>query len=248
MKKINISPSAISQSLIINLDENRFEISDNHSVCRFFKGVIDNKSDFEKQVIEPILGLDGKMGYETKKFCDIILKLFDIAEPYNFEDAFKLKEDQFRIMVFSTIDIGDMINSLGAERIATDGKTSIQKKFDPNGNYIDTIEMSNIYEVYEVNGSKLNIEGNVYALKCWCTTTNNEHWLWIDEQYKDKPLEAVASTFRIHENLIPHIKELKRQGDVLFVEMKSGTENIKPEGNIAPLTAEQYFGLLSAQS
>ena len=68
------------------------------------------------------------------------------------------------------------------------------------------------------------------------------------EKYKDKPLEAVASTFRIHESLIPYIKELKRQGDILLVEMKEGSSDIKPEGEIIPLTSEQYFELLTAQS
>ena len=79
----------------------------------------------------------------------------------------------------------------------------------------------------------------------WCTTTNKEHWLWIEDEYKDSPLEAVASTFRIHENLIPHIKELKRQGDVLLVEMQ---KDIEPEGEIIPLTSKQYFDLLTCQS
>jgi aromatic ring-opening dioxygenase LigB subunit len=69
--------------------------------------------------------------------------------------------------------------------------------------------------------------------------------LWIEEQYKDNPLEAVASTFRLHENVIPHIKEIKRQGDILLLEMN---EDVKPEGNVVPLTAAQYFGLLTAQS
>jgi hypothetical protein len=69
--------------------------------------------------------------------------------------------------------------------------------------------------------------------------------LWIEDQYKDSPLEAVASTFRIHENLIPHIKEIKRQGDILLVELN---QDVEPQGNIVPLTAEQYFGFLTAQS
>ena len=141
-----------------------------------------------------------------------------------------------------------MLFNLGATRIAVDGKTTQQKRYDHNGKKLDTIEMSNVYEVYEISGKDLGINGNVYALKCWCTTTNNEHWLWIDERYKDKPLEAIASTFMIHENIIPYIKEIKRQGDILFVEMKEGSENIKPQGEIVPLTADQYFGLLSAQS
>jgi hypothetical protein len=90
------------------------------------------------------------------------------------------------------------------------------------------------------------LEEDLFAVKCWCTTTDKEHWLWIEEEYKENPLEAIASTFRIHENLIPYIKEIKRQGDILLVEMLDDT--IEPSGNIVPLNAEQYFRLLTAQS
>ena len=70
----------------------------------------------------------------------------------------------------------------------------------------------------------------------------------IDDKFKDQPLEAVASTFMIHENLIPHIKELKRQGDILLVEMKPGHEDILPEGEMISLSSDKYFKLLTAQS
>jgi hypothetical protein len=69
--------------------------------------------------------------------------------------------------------------------------------------------------------------------------------LWIEDQYKDDPLEAIARTFHIHENLVPFIKELKRQGDILLVEL---TEDIEPRGNMVSLSKDQYFGLLTAQS
>ena len=102
-----------------------------------------------------------------------------------------------------------------------------------------------MYETHEINGEKLGIEDKLYAVKCWCTSTNKEHWIWIDEKYKDDPLNAIASTFMVHENVIPHIKALKRQGDLLLLEME---EDVKPEGEMVSLTKEQYFGLLVAQS
>jgi hypothetical protein len=58
-------------------------------------------------------------------------------------------------------------------------------------------------------------------------------------------LTAIASTFVVHKNIIPHIKALKRQGDILLTEMD---DDIKPEGEMVSLTKEQYFGLLVAQS
>jgi hypothetical protein len=72
-----------------------------------------------------------------------------------------------------------------------------------------------------------------------------EHWLWIEPQYKDNALTAIASTFRIHENIIPHIKCLKRQGDLLICELES---EVLPKGNVRPLTAKEYFSLLEAEA
>jgi hypothetical protein len=69
--------------------------------------------------------------------------------------------------------------------------------------------------------------------------------LWIDREFRDDPLEAIARTFFIHENLVPFIKELKRQGDILLVEL---TKDIEPRGQMVSLSKEQYFDLLTAQS
>jgi hypothetical protein len=69
--------------------------------------------------------------------------------------------------------------------------------------------------------------------------------LWIDRQYSEDPLEAIARTFFVHENLIPFIKELKRQGDILLVEL---TQEVDPRGQMVSLSKDQYFELLTAQS
>lgn len=138
-----------------------------------------------------------------------------------------------------------MMDNLGNERISTEGKNVTHKFYKEDGSY----ELKNydvIYELYKVDCSKLNVDDSVYAVKCWCTTTNKEHWLWVETKYAMKgPLEAIASTMRVYENMIPHIKSIKRQGDVLLFEMN---QYVKPSGNIVPLTADQYFSLLEAQS
>lgn len=174
-------------------------------------------------------------------------ELFDNAKPFTYKEAFQISSPAFRALVFGSIDISEMINNLGSKRIATDGKEMKRKTWDSNGNFLGEVEYTNVYEVWEVDGSKLEIDNNVYAVKCWCTSTNKEHWIWIDEQYKLKPLHAIASTFRFHENVIPFISALKRQGDIMLVEM---SENVSPDPNspIIPLTPEQYFSLLVSES
>ena len=251
-------------NLSYNITKNNFysKIS-NEDVVRYLKGIFRNKNRFEHRFINEIKSVYGKVlemekngelefYKETKPemfMCDDnmdeLLELYDNAKPFTYAEAFALENQEFQSLVFGSIDIVEMISELGHERLCTDGKPVKHKVFSETGEFLGYNEYDNIYEVHKVNSKKLGLNEDLYALRCWCTTTNKEHWLWIEEEYKDSPLEAVASTFRIHENLIPHIKELKRQGDVLLVEME---EDIKPEGEIVPLTSEQYFSLLTCQS
>jgi len=176
---------------------------------------------------------------------DELLYIYDHVKPYTYEEAFKIENEEFQAMVFGSIDIVEMIKELGHTRIETAGKRVKHKDFSPAGEFLGWKEYDVVYETHRVNCDKLDLEEDAYALRCWCTTTDKEHWLWIEDEYKDNPLEAVASTMRVHSNIIPHIKEIKRQGDILLIETNS---DIVPDGELVPLTADQYFGFLSAQS
>ena len=231
----------------------------NEDVVRFLKGQFTNKERFNERFINkfykafrPIAeGEVVPIPYDPTEFecvetLNSLLDIYDEVEPFTYEESFKITNELFQAKVFGSIDIGEMISNLGHKRLKTEGRKVTHKQFDIQGNDLPSVEYDNIYEVHEIDGTKLGLEGEMlYALKCWCTSTNKEHWLWIEDEFKDSPLEAVASTFRIHENLIPHIKELKRQGDVLLVEMK---HDVEPEGDIVALNTEQYFSLLTCQS
>jgi hypothetical protein len=249
---ISINRNGVSMS--VNLTEKTLVTGvDNRDAVKYLKGIFGNKERFKSRFTDLIREVKTKQDipvddvelFKCDDFLDKIEEIFEEVTPFTYEEAFKLENREFQSVVFGSIDISEMIKNLGAERIATDGIEVKHKRFAQDGTLLGVEDYHNIYEIYEVSGKKLGLEENIYALKCWCTSTNKEHWLWIEDEYKNKPLEAVASTFRIHKNLIPYINEIKRQGDVLLVEMK---EDIMPDGEIVPLTAEQYFGLLTSQS
>ena len=220
----------------------------NPDVVRYLKGIFTNKSRFKSRFIDEFkraFAETNDQDFECTDTLNELLSIYDTVEPYTYSEAFRLENQEFQAMVFGSINITDMIAELGHTRIKVDGIAVKHKKYKQNGDFEGFVEYDNIYETHKVSGKKIGLEENLYAVKCWCTSTNKEHWLWIEEQYKDNPLEAVASTFRLHENVIPQVKEIKRQGDILLLEMN---EDVKPEGNVIPLTAEQYFGLLTAQS
>lgn len=263
-KSVKIAYEKFGVKLTYDVTENKFyDNVENKDVVKYLKSVFTSRARFETRFVEEFRNVINRMyklkeegmlneyqfadpeDFRVDKQMDALLELYDQVEPFTYAEAFVIENPQFRADVFGNVNITEMITELGHKRIKTAGKPVKHKQFDTMGNFTGYKEYDSIYEVHEVSGEKLGITGNVYALKCWCTSTEKEHWIWIEDQYKDDPLEAVASTFRIHKNLIPHIKELKRQGDILLVEMK---EDVKPEGDIVPLSADQYFSLLTAQS
>lgn len=249
-KEINFAPDGTNVNITINCDTQKFNDCDNLSVLRYLKGIYTNKERFYTRFIKRIEEIPAEHEMQVPELIKYLMDNYDKVEPFTYAEAFKIKDDTFKAQVFGSINIGEMIQNLGAVRLCTDGKEMMQKFYDNDGNFIETREVHNIYEVYEVDGKGLNLEEKLYVVKCWCTTTNKEHWLWIDEQHKNNPLEAIASTFHVYEDILPHIKALKRQGDILLIEVtnEGATVEITAESKKIPLTAKQYFGFLEAQS
>lgn len=175
---------------------------------------------------------------------DLIIHYFNRTTPFTYKEAFELKNNTFRAIVFGSINVSEMIKSLGNERINVEGKHVTHRVYREDGSY--TLRSYDvIYEIHKIDCSSLGVSDN-FCVKCWCTSTDKEHWLWVEEEYAKKgALEAIASTIRVYENMIPYIKNIKRQGDVVLFEM---SEKVIPSGNIIPLTADQYFSKLIAQS
>jgi hypothetical protein len=188
---------------------------------------------------------------KIQEIAAVIEKKWHSTPKFTFKDIFELTNRNLRRFSFLYIGVSEMMRALDAQRIAAKGIELNYFKYDSLGNKVPFTK-HNIFEIYEASASKLQDlqtwrrpNDKIYAVKCWCTSTNHEHWLWVEEQYKKDPLAAIASTFRIHENVIPHIKCLKRQGDVLICEMK---REVIPSGAVRPLTKKEYFGLLEVET
>jgi hypothetical protein len=240
-------------TVFFNTETEKMDGCTNSQLVRYLKGVYTNKERLMSRSITPrknkfeaeLRPFDAVACDKIQAFFDFIVESYDDAKPFTFKESFELEGREFQALVFSSIDIGEMVKELGATRIKSDGIEVNHKQYNADGDFVGMKEYHNVYETHEVDGTKLGINDKLYIVKCWCTSTNKEHWIWIDEKFKNDPLNAIASTFMVHENVLPHITAIKRQGDLLLAEMDG---EIEPEGAMVSLTKEQYFSLLVAQS
>jgi len=177
-------------------------------------------------------------------------KLWFEHEPFTYEEAFKIDDDEFRALVFSVINVPEMIRHLGTERIKVDGVELENKVYNPTTDKFEIQHLSQIYELHKVNGKALGLESqDIYALKCWCTSTDQEHWLWVDEEAgrQGDPLKAIAGTCKVYKSMLGKIRHIIRQGDVFLFEM---LEDVTPSSNeeVVSLDKDTYFKLLKSQS
>lgn len=173
--------------------------------------------------------------------------LFSRTTPYSYIEAFGITNTNLRAAAFEAINVETMMKELGSTRIKTVGIDLINVKYIPELAKFSDSPMTQIYELHEINTAKLNLNEPAYAIKCWCTSTNKEHWLWIPSEFKDDILGAVASTCMIYEKMAGKIKHIIRQGDVFIFEMTEPVV-LTDDDALMHMTSNEYFSLLKSQS
>lgn len=249
---MKLFPVTENTDLCYDTETLRFNYCSMTDFIRYLKGVYKNKERFIKRYVDVNLELLQEIKKKYYKdyaiiedFLQLAVKEFDSIEPFSYKEAHELTEQRFQALVFSSINVPEMIAHLGSKRIKTAGINVKHRTYSKEGTYIGDKENECNYEMHEINSKELGLTEPLYMVKCWCTSTNKEHLLYVDAKYKDDPLEAIASTFHVPENYIGHITGLKRHGDILLIELDS---YIEPSEEKVALNKEQYFSLLKAQS
>jgi len=95
----------------------------------------------------------------------------------------------------------------------------------------------------EESSSWRTANATVYAVRCWCSTTGREYWIYVPRNIGQKgdALEAIAWTVQL---TITDPEYIYRQGDVILAKYSSTSKECRPYH----LTAEQYVKLLKAES
>lgn len=226
---------------------------DEQQIAKYLKGVYrENKPRFKSRFSDFFRAQFKAFDIEEHSYLiDNIEYAWDLVNPFTYKEAFQIANQDFRALVFSSINVREMIQELGVERVKTEGQELINKKWNPIREVFEEVPYTVVYELHHVNGEKLGLNQDVKlpVIKCWCTTTEEEHWLWVDNNSfkNNSPLEAISSTCVIYKSMHGKIKHIIRQGDVFLFEMSEDVTPTETEETMS-LSMNEYFSLLKSQA
>lgn len=210
---------------------------------------INDFKDFERAVIT----------HESlHDFRDFVKEMWDDIEPISLKEAFAQINAEDRRTYFDAIGPEKLFKSLEPKLL---NKQVIKKKrtrWDDKNDPFE-YEFEDVYELYEIDGEKLFSETNrrggitrmndICAVRCWCTTTNREYWLYVpwsamflNENKKPDAISAIAWTIRID---IDFPERIYRQGDIIIVKMGAdSTKRAVPRH----LQKDEYLSLMYSET
>lgn len=208
--------------------------------------------DFEKDVIttpHPAL----------KALGEFVHEMWNSIEPVSVKEALAQPNNETRRVYFSCIGTQKLF--AGLNPTLRDRQVINKKRYGWDDNNKEIIkEFEDVYELYEIDGKKM-FEKNrwggdpnpVYAVRCWCTTTNREYWLyvpteaatgqrWVGSGYAVYDvIRAIAWTIQID---VANPERIYRQGDIIVAKMGSQSTVTEPYH----LDKEQYLNLMYSES
>lgn len=237
-----------SQHKFIVSGRKDFSLTD---ALRLWKSKYPEFIDFEKDVItHPTLA----------DFGQFVEMVWNEIRPFTVKDALAQANTEIRRVYFDCIGVRKIFSELEPE--LRDRQVINKRRIGWNDDNDPVMkEFEDVYELYEIKGSKMfgpdqwNREPNpVYAVRCWCTTTNREYWLYVPVDAatgrrfvfaNDKPeydaVRAIAWTIRID---VKNPEVIYRQGDIIVVKVPENAV-VCPERHI---TKEEYLNLMYSES
>ena len=188
-----------------------------------------------------------------KDFGDHCASVWKDIEVATAQDAFGQENLEMRRLFFKAIGIEKMFQELNPELVAEETIVFNNTVWNDKDNSMDVKIIHDKYELYKIKGDKLFPEeksdwrranADIYAVRCWCTTTGREYWIYVPRfvgERKDA-IEAIAWTFQLN---ISDPEALYRQGDIIIAKAGPTSQELSRPYHIEK---DMYLKLLKAQS
>lgn len=167
------------------------------------------------------------------------------------QKAFKEENIEMRRLFFKAIGVTELFEGLKPTLVDTKTLEKDGVSWLPDGTEVP-VKMKDTYELYKIDGDRLFPEektswrtanATIYAVRCWCSTTGREYWIYVPRNIGERndALEAIAWTVQLN---ITNPEYIYRQGDVILAKHSSTSQECRPYH----LEAKQYVELLKAES
>lgn len=207
--------------------------------------------DFEKDVItNPAL----------KEFGEFVQEMWNTISPVTVKNALSEENTERRRVFFDCIGTRTLFTELEPKLLDRQVINKTRIGWNDDNDPLRK-EFEDVYELYQIDGSKMfdkdrfGQEPNpVYAVRCWCTTTNREYWLYVPMEAATgqrwlssgnlpvhDAIRAIAWTIRID---IKNPEVIYRQGDIIVVKMPENPETCSERH----ITKEEYLNLMYSES
>jgi hypothetical protein len=229
---------------------------------RLWKSKYPEFVDFKKDVIK----------HESHEdFGIFVHSVWDTITPVTVDEAFKETNLERRRVFFDCIGIRRIFSELNPEMLDRQVITKKRTKWDEDNNQEEYI-FEDVYELYKIPVQKINPDNidadvsvswttrrlfkddDIYAVRCWCTTTNREYWIYVPKMacdpsfvnhrgntFKPDAISAIAWTIRIN---VDKPERIYRQGDIIVVKVGEESKITWPRH----LTKEQYLDLMYSET
>jgi hypothetical protein len=190
---------------------------------------------------------------------DFVSEMWESILPLTVQDALTESNTERRRVMFDCIGVVKLFQQLEPELLDKQVLSKKRTRWDQE-NKPWKHQFDDVYELYRIEGTKLfnplddrQKANDVYAVRCWCTTTNREYWIYVPEEIAmGKPrwssveanpdaIRAIAWTIRID---VINPKRIFRQGDIIVVEESEDSVQVEPYH----LSKEQYIDLLFSET
>lgn len=207
--------------------------------------------DFEKDVItHPALA----------DFGQFVSEMWDSIKPVTIKEALNQDNTEIRRVYFDCIGVQKIFSELQPSLLDRQVINKVRIGWNDDNDPIRK-EFEDVYELYQIDGKKMfekdrwGREPNpIFAVRCWCTTTNREYWLyvpmdaalgirWLGGTKNEQPdaIRAIAWTIRID---VKNPEVIYRQGDIIVVKLPENPVNCQERH----ITKEEYLTLMYSES
>lgn len=196
-----------------------------------------------------------------KDFGKFMESIWDDIKEVTVKDALTLQNAEERRVYFDCIGVQKLFTSLKPTLRDKQVIKKKRKRWDAHNDPYE-YDFEDVYELYEIEGKKLFEKGRwgmepnpVFAVRCWCTTTNREYWLYVPQEaatgdrwfrpantnIKYDAIRAIAWTIRVD---VKNPERIYRQGDIIVAKVPDNAKTVDPYH----LTKEQYLQLMYSET